>query len=155
MADNSKMNKWINNPVTRVASRVCFVAVCFAVAFVFLSSADADNQEKVFADRQRPSVNFLDEMHDTHMESYECLDCHHRYENGENVLDESELEEGNQDIQCAACHHSEAETGLRAAFHTQCIGCHEKLNCQEGSSLPILCGECHIRHGNTDHEEER
>jgi hypothetical protein len=61
------------------------------------------------------------------------------------VLDESELQEDNQEIHCHTCHHSKAQTGLRNAFHEQCIGCHEKQNDREGTSLPILCGECHVR----------
>jgi Class III cytochrome C family len=145
------MNEWSNRSAIGFVSLFCFVAVFFVTAFAFFSSADADNKEKSFTNRQRPPVNFLEEMHDMHMETYECLDCHHSYEKGENVLDESELEEGNQDIQCAACHHSESKTGLREAFHNQCIGCHEKRNDQEGGSLPILCGECHVRHGNAVH----
>lgn len=149
------MNKRVNRSTIRVASLFCLVTICFVTASVFFSSAGADNQKNAFTDRQRPPVNFLEEMHDTHMENYDCLDCHHRYENGENVLDEFELEEGNRDIQCSACHHSKAETGLRKAFHTQCIGCHEKSNDQEGGSLPILCGECHVRHGNTNHVDDQ
>ena len=147
MPNSSKISKWINNPANRVASLTCFAVFLFVVMVVFFSSANAGKHEQTFANRQRPPVNFLNEMHDLHMETYECLDCHHRYENGENVLDESELEEGNQDIRCAACHHSEAKTRTREAFHNQCIGCHEKLNDREGGSLPILCGECHVRHG--------
>ncbi len=135
------MNGWINKPISRLVFFICFVMV-----FAYFSDIYAENKEKSFMERQRPPVNFLDAMHDMHMDSYECLTCHHRYENGENVLDESELEEGNPDISCSACHNSEAKIELREAFHGQCIECHDRHNDQEGGSLPILCGECHVRH---------
>ncbi|MEX1302369.1 MAG: cytochrome c3 family protein, partial [Desulfotignum sp.] len=44
--------------------------------------------------------------HELHMFEFDCLDCHHVMENGENILDEADLEEGNPDILCSSCHDS-------------------------------------------------
>lgn len=118
---------------------------CLLVIFWGFTDIHAVSRDQSFADRQRPPVRFLDEQHDNHMDGFDCLTCHHRYENGENVLDEFELEEGNPDISCSACHHAGAQIGLRKAYHDQCIGCHNRYNDKEGSALPVYCGECHIR----------
>lgn len=108
----------------------------------------AENNAAAFTKRQRPPVNFLDRLHEMHMDSYECLTCHHRYEDDENVLDESELEEGDGDVRCVSCHHP--ARALRQAFHNQCIGCHDTQNDTESLSLPVLCGDCHIRRANKE-----
>ena len=82
----------------------------------------------------RPAVVFT---HNGHAErGLSCKDCHHRYDNGKNVLDESELQEGNKAIRCSACHPPQ---GLQKAFHRQCIGCHRQ------KAGPRFCGQCHRR----------
>jgi hypothetical protein len=117
-----------------------------ALVFILIDGSSAiyaGNNAAAFTKRQRPAVNFLDHLHEMHMDSYECLTCHHRYEDNENVLDESELEEGDGDARCSTCHLS--ARALRQAFHNQCIGCHDAQNDTEGTFLPVLCGDCHVR----------
>lgn len=98
-----------------------------------------DNTDS-FKGKQRSAVTF---KHALHMEGLECLSCHHRYENGENVLDEGELEDDTQNVKCAACHNGEAKTHLKKAFHHQCMGCHMGLRKQGRNTGPELCGQCH------------
>lgn len=94
-----------------------------------------------YRSKSRPAVYF---SHEDHMEIYECLDCHHDYQNGENVLDEDDLEEdGSAD--CAACHSKGASIELKTAYHRQCMGCHRLVNKQEAGTLPITCRDCHNR----------
>jgi len=95
--------------------------------------------------KNRAAVYF---SHENHMETFECLDCHHNYQNGENVLDEDELDEDGS-ARCAACHSKDASIELRTAYHRQCIGCHRQVNKQEAARLPITCGDCHPRHAST------
>ena len=96
------------------------------------------DHSKILGGKTRPEVTF---PHNRHMESdLSCKDCHHVYENGKNVLDESNLEEGNQGIRCSACHGPKFRLNLKEAFHNQCIGCHTKKK-----TGPRFCGECHIR----------
>lgn len=101
------------------------------------------NNAKVYEKKQRPAVTF---PHEVHMAGdLSCTDCHHQYSNGENVLDENELEEGNPDIRCATCHDRETRINIRQAFHRQCVGCHARTQKEGKTSGPRLCGECHIR----------
>ncbi len=98
-----------------------------------------DNKQ-AFGVKQRPSVDF---PHSQHMDSLECTDCHHRYVNGKNILDEDTLEDGKQGIKCADCHTGNNKYNLRQAFHSQCMGCHGKLKKEGKKTGPRLCGECH------------
>jgi DNA-directed RNA polymerase subunit RPC12/RpoP len=91
--------------------------------------------------KSRPAVYF---SHESHMESYDCLDCHHDYQNGENVLDEDELE-NDESAGCASCHTKEASIDLKTAYHRQCMGCHRRVNKQEADNSPITCQDCHSR----------
>lgn len=91
---------------------------------------------------QRPVVTF---SHERHMDMFDCLDCHHDFDNGENVLDEDELEEGNPAIRCASCHDSHSTPDLERAYHLQCLGCHRQTRIDGQAAGPELCGGCHIK----------
>jgi c(7)-type cytochrome triheme protein len=86
---------------------------------------------------QLPSAHF---PHEDHMGFLECLDCHHNFKDGTNVLDEDELYEGNPDIQCAFCHNGKKSFSRLRAFHRQCIQCHAT----EGQG-PVVCAQCHTK----------
>ena len=92
--------------------------------------------------KQRTAVLF---PHELHMGEYDCLDCHHKYEDGENILEEDELEEDNPEVLCSACHNLDAKMGLQEAFHRQCIKCHIDLRKANQATAPELCGECHLK----------
>lgn len=114
---------------------ICFASICLGQPEeILLDNADT------FDKKQRTAVTF---QHESHMEGFECLDCHHQYEDGENVLDEGELEEDAENVTCASCHNGDSEIGLQKAFHRQCMGCHMKLRKAGQSTGPELCGECH------------
>lgn len=98
-----------------------------------------------YSSKNRSTVYF---SHDNHMETLECLDCHHDYQNGKNVLDEDELEEGGS-ARCDACHSKGASIELKTAYHRQCMGCHRQINKQENAGLPITCWDCHPRNPST------
>lgn len=132
------------------AALVVLAVMFFIVLPVFSAEVDDDP----FENRQRPPSDFLAEFHDPHMESQDCKACHHRYEDNENVLEESELEEGNPDIRCASCHNDSSKTDLQKAFHHQCMGCHDKLSQKGQKTGPSLCGECHRRQKKEKDEEE-
>lgn len=117
--------------------------------------------------KQRPPVRF---PHEDHMMTADCLDCHHDYEDGENVLDPFDLEDGNTDPSCCGCHHPGAQLTLEDAFHKQCISCHLdnrhkfwiprkgiqwKALTREGAPAgPVLCGECHENTGSEESPAE-
>jgi hypothetical protein len=101
------------------------------------------DNSKVLGGKTRPAVTF---PHNRHAEAgLSCKDCHHIYENGENVLDESKLEEGNQGIRCSACHSPKLRLNLEKAFHNQCMGCHAKYLKKNKKTGPQYCGECHVK----------
>lgn len=84
--------------------------------------------------------------HAKHNEEYgvACRECHHEYEEGENVWKEGDLVK-----RCAQCHSPMKEEGvklnrLKTAYHKQCCTCHVKVN-SEGMAAPFeKCSECHL-----------
>jgi len=80
--------------------------------------------------------------HLVHSEDYgiECSNCHHNYQDGENVW-----EEGDPIQKCIACHSPTKKQGenvhrLVFAYHFNCKNCHK-----ENESGPIECKECHTK----------
>jgi hypothetical protein len=91
-----------------------------------------------FAERQRPPAVFRHDAHNETAQIEACNECHHIYEDGEKVKDES-----SEDQSCSDCHDLKdfgGQPGLRKAFHQNCRGCHRAK--KEG---PIMCGTCHVR----------
>ncbi len=122
------------------------IAVLPAVFLVFgLLLVSAYSQEDVtrvdndvFANPQRPVSRFQHEEHNETAEIEDCARCHHLYEDGKLVEDES-----SEDMRCAECHDekkTENSPSLMQAFHLNCKGCH-----QENKTGPIMCGECHVK----------
>lgn len=96
-------------------------------------------EHQAFVSRQRPAVVF---PHAQHYGTLACTDCHHFYENGKNVWDES------RETNCAACHGLKAEggkMGLMPAFHGKCLNCHRKTKAEGKNAGPVVCGECHVK----------
>ncbi len=93
------------------------------------------------AARQRTPVAF---SHDLHMGLYECLDCHHKFENGVNVLDEDDLVEEAPEVSCGACHDDAASIDRQRAYHRLCMGCHIEVRKAGEASGPEMCGACHL-----------
>jgi len=128
--------------------RVLLIAVIALLTFV-VSPLNAQPDKmvfdplKIFGKSKRASVTF---SHNRHVEGgLSCKECHHVYENGKNVLNESKLEEGNQGIRCSACHGPKFRIDLERAFHNQCIGCHRKLFKERKRTGPRFCGQCHVK----------
>jgi len=122
---------------------VCFAVAVISIAFTALYAETNDGT--TLHERTRPSVDFFDRYHDLHMENFQCLDCHHKYIDGKNVLDEEDLEEGNPNILCSSCHTEKSQINFTRAFHEECIGCHDRLSAKGEKTGPSLCGECHVR----------
>ncbi len=91
-----------------------------------------------FDNPQRPPSLFAHDEHNEAAEIDDCNGCHHVYEDGKLLEDES-----SEDQSCSECHEPEDsgdQPSLIKAFHLNCKGCH-----QQQSKGPILCGECHIK----------
>ena len=122
--------------------RVLMITV--AVLLVLTGSSLRAQPDKIILEgKTRPAVTL---PHNKHVEAgLSCKDCHHIYENGKNILDESKLEEGNQDIRCSACHGQKFRPNLEQAFHNQCMGCHTRYQKEKKKTGPRFCGECHVK----------
>lgn len=119
------------------------VLVATAVFFLPAWAAQSDGSKNQdghlllgadMSDRRRPPVSF---DHESHAEEFDCLDCHHVFVDGENVLDPLDLETGDAQAACSACHNGSPDERMRA-FHAQCATCHEGRE-----TAPKSCNGCH------------
>ncbi len=95
-----------------------------------------DNE--AFDNPQRPPSVFVHDAHNEAAGIDDCNVCHHVYEDGKLLEDES-----SEDQSCSECHEpkdSGDQPSLIKAFHLNCKGCH-----QAQKKGPIMCGECHIK----------
>ncbi|MCF8076978.1 MAG: cytochrome c family protein [Desulfotignum sp.] len=121
---------------------ILFLAVLFvAVMTGFYCYAGQDLERLdpwAFESPRRPGAVF---SHDDHifLADDDCSVCHHVYEDGELVSDES-----SDDLYCSDCHSLKPAPDnpmpLEAAYHNLCRDCH--FDRGEG---PVLCGECHVK----------
>jgi len=125
-----------------IRCRVLMITV--ALLLVWAGSPLWAQPDKIVLEgKKRPAVTL---PHNRHVEAgLSCKDCHHIYENGKNILDESKLEEGNKDVRCLSCHGPKSGLNLEQAFHKQCIGCHGKYQKEKKKTGPQYCGGCHVR----------
>jgi hypothetical protein len=118
------------------------IVFLFATAF-FTYSGEEDAltiDNTAFDCPQRTAATF---DHDGHNEKAEleddCTICHHVYEEGKLVEEES-----SEDSSCSECHtlkkSADNSIPLRMAYHKRCKECH--FDSKKG---PVLCGECHVK----------
>jgi len=125
-----------------------YIALAGLASLVILGMAYAQDdmlwlEHDIFVGRERPGVAFPHALHADEL-GLDCLECHHIYENGENVWDESE------EVQkCSECHSPTENQGkvkkLKIAFHRNCKSCHRMLT-KEGMSEDApyrKCSDCH------------
>ena len=114
-------------------------AICIFLSLPALSQEEMQViEDDGFQKRQRPPAVFKHDDHNELAEIEACNECHHIYDNGEKLEDES-----SEDQLCSECHtakSSDDQPGLKKAFHLNCKGCHQAI--KKG---PIMCGQCHVR----------
>jgi len=123
--------------------RIAFILIAPVLfGFFFLPAFSQEDMEVVndagFALKQRPPAVFAHDAHNELAEIEDCSECHHVYEDGKKLEDES-----SEDLSCSECHEKNSsgeQPGLRRAFHMNCKGCH--LEHHKG---PVMCGQCHAR----------
>ncbi|MDY6972589.1 MAG: cytochrome c3 family protein [Thermodesulfobacteriota bacterium] len=110
--------------------------------FIIVSAYSQEDMTSIdssaFEDPQRVPCVFPHDEHNEKAEIEECNTCHHVYENGTLLEDESSEDQG-----CSDCHELKASgnmLSLMKAYHTKCKKCH-----RERKAGPIMCGECHIK----------
>ena len=127
----------------KMKKRIAFILIApVLVGIFFLPVFSQEDMEVIdnsgFTIKQRPAVGFRHDEHNDLAGIEECNECHHVYEDGKKLEDES-----SEDLTCSECHeenNSEQQPGLRRAFHLNCKGCH--LEKKKG---PVMCGQCHER----------
>jgi len=119
---------------------ICVLVVVFMLICVTGYSQEdmvaVDNS--VFDSVQRAQAVFKHDEHNEKAELENCNVCHHLYQDGQLLEDES-----SEDQSCSDCHKlkkSGDTPGLMKAFHSSCWGCHKSKN-----AGPLMCGECHIK----------
>lgn len=125
--------------------RAVVILILALVSFLALVSAHSqEDMEYVdnfaFENPQREPSVFRHEEHNEAAGIEECNECHHVYEDGEKLVDES-----SEDMYCSDCHSLQPGGDgpvLMKAYHLNCKGCH--LQQKKG---PIMCGECHVKNG--------
>ncbi len=95
----------------------------------------------IFKKLSRSAVDFHHERH--YSWGPGCLDCHHRYKGGVNVLDVNELKPGVPAVSCASCHTTARE--LERSYHRMCINCHLDMKKRGATYGPVMCGQCHSK----------
>jgi hypothetical protein len=125
------------NIVKRIALPL-MIAIVFSLTTAWSQDEMTVVDNSVFDNPQRSPSMFVHDEHNETAGIDECSECHHVYEDGELVEDES-----SEDMRCSDCHDlakSDDQPALMNAFHANCKGCHEA----EGKG-PIMCGECHVK----------
>lgn len=118
-----------------------FLPVLFILAVAVLSVYAQEDvtevNDSVFNKRMRPAAVFRHDQHNEVAEIEDCAACHHVYENGQRVEDES-----SEDMECSECHAKGAGYPMEVVnvYHSRCKGCH-----MEQKAGPIMCGECHVK----------
>ncbi len=123
-------------------SAIAALATVMTVVLILAAAHAQDEmvfvQSDAFASRQRPLPGFRHDVHNEKAGIDACGGCHHVYEGGKLVEDES-----SEDRRCSDCHglkDAGRQPGLMKAFHLNCKGCH-----QVQKKGPVMCGECHAR----------
>ena len=108
---------------------------------------------KVYTEHTRAPVTFAHKGHAEH-EDISCTDCHHVYEDGNNVW-----KEGDEVQKCEACHQNTEKPpqGMKKedkikeyhkdALHANCRDCHKKMIDKESELGQKLkkCTGCHTK----------
>jgi len=112
---------------------------CIFAVMSGYSQEDVTNvEDSAFEKKMRPAVPFLHDKHNETAGIDECNNCHHVYEDGKKIEDDS-----SEDQECSECHtinKGDNPLSLVKVYHLQCKGCHQKKK-----AGPIMCSECHQR----------
>jgi hypothetical protein len=124
-----------------MGNRIIMIAFIGLISVLLLTSVHAQEDmvtvdNSVFENARRPPSLFEHDAHNEKAGIDACSTCHHVYEDGQLVEDES-----SEDLACSDCHGIKAEgrrPALMKAFHMRCKGCHQKEK-----AGPVMCGQCH------------
>ena len=117
---------------------ITLIGFIFAVMSGYSQEDVTNVEDSAFEKKMRPAVPFLHDKHNETAGIDECNNCHHVYEDGKKIEDDS-----SEDQECSECHtlnKGDNPLSLVKVYHLQCKGCHQKKK-----AGPIMCSECHQR----------
>lgn len=120
----------------RISCIVAILALLLAATQSFSQEEMQVVDNSVFDRPLRASALFQHDLHNETAGIDDCAVCHHLYEEGVLVEDES-----SEDQACSDCHSEKSQgrqPSLRRAYHLNCKSCH-----LERSAGPIMCAQCH------------
>ena len=120
----------------RIGCIICVGVLVLAVAQSFSQEDMRVVDNSIFTKPVRVSSVFNHDLHNETSGLDDCSICHHLYEDGKLIEDES-----SEDQSCAECHLADGggkTPSLRRAFHLNCKGCH----LSKGTG-PVMCAQCH------------
>jgi len=125
--------------ISTIVRGMLFLAAVLSLAQTSAAQDDMESVDNsVFERPARTPARFVHEAHNEKADVWDCAVCHHLYEDGELLADES-----SEDQQCIECHALKGDddnpVGLRRAYHLRCKGCHLERN-----AGPVMCAECHV-----------
>lgn len=119
------------------------IVVGIAATLMLIISVPVQSQEDIvlvqdegYTRTVRPDPRFVHDEHNELAEIEDCNVCHHVWQDGELVEDES-----SEDQACSECHLAADATNtlsLTRRYHQQCKSCH-----QEKKKGPVMCADCH------------
>lgn len=120
-----------------------YITIALTAALFLLVAAHSQEEMEFISNSafEKPVRTASVFKHDQHNETAgieECNECHHVWEDGKKLEDES-----SEDQSCSECHDLDGANGrlpLAKAFHTNCKGCHKQKK-----AGPVMCGECHVK----------
>ncbi|MGD9189237.1 MAG: cytochrome c3 family protein [Desulfobacteraceae bacterium] len=124
----------------------CIVAM---LTLLFAATQSLSQEDMVVVDNSifekpvRAPALFEHDVHNEVAGIEDCAECHHLYEDGKRVEDES-----SEDQACSECHSEKGDgnsPSLRRAYHLNCKGCH-----LDKAAGPIMCMQCHRSDPGTD-----
>ncbi len=122
-----------------------FIIILGLIALSAMAGFSGQDESRMdtsaFEKNRRPAALFDHDDHNEKAELDDCWVCHHVWEDGKLVIDES-----SEDTPCSDCHgltpQPDNDMALANAFHTQCRTCHF-----DKGKGPVLCGQCHRKGG--------
>lgn len=120
------------------------ILIAGLISVIFINASGYGEEDSIidkskFNNTRRPPSVFNHDFHMMELEIEECSECHHLYEDG--VLVEDESSEGES---CSECHPMKPSENqkitLMKAYHLNCKGCHK-----EEKAGPVMCGQCHVK----------
>ena len=130
--------------INRTAVFLLIAALSVAAAAGSTGNVIRISNISIFKKLSRSAVDFPHERH--YSWGPGCLDCHHSYKGGVNVLDVNELKPGSPAVSCASCHTTARE--LERSYHRMCRSCHIEMKKRGTSHGPVMCGQCHSKKEN-------